>query len=123
MTADNGHEGRTLASLAFALGLWATVLGLLNIMFGIGGTAENKLKVVWAAYLSVGQLYPHLYVDDMVFRPASDSVFMILSIGLMAWGGRCLHNSTEGGIPVCRNIRQGICRGTVEGIFDFRFSH
>ena len=98
MTADNGHEGRTLASLAFALGLWATVLGLLNIMFGIGGTAENKLKVVWAAYLSVGQLYPHLYVDDMVFRPASDSVFMILSIGLMAWGGRCLHNSTEGGI-------------------------
>ena len=98
MTADNRQEGRTLASLAFALGLWATVLGLLNIMFGIGGTAENKLKVVWAAYLSVGQLYPHLYVDDMVFRPASDSVFMILSIGLMAWGGRCLHNSTEGGI-------------------------
>ena len=46
MTADDGHEGRTLASLAFALGLWATVLGILNIVYGIGGTAENKMKVV-----------------------------------------------------------------------------
>ena len=98
MSTDNGHGGRTLASLAFALGLWATVLGILNIMFGIGGTAENKLKVVWAAYLSVGQLYPDLFVDDMVYRPMSDSVFMALSIGLMAWGGNCLHKSTEGGI-------------------------
>jgi len=98
MTAEDGHEGRSLASLAFALGLWATVLGLLNIICGIGGTAENKLKVVWAAYLSVGQLYPDLFTSDMVYRPFSDTVFMALSIGLMAWGGRCLHNSTEGGI-------------------------
>jgi len=98
MTADDGHEGRTLASLAFALGLWATVLGILNIMCGIGGTAENKLKVVWAAYLSVGQLYPELFTSDMVYRPASDSVFMLLSLGLMAWGGLRLQKSTEGGI-------------------------
>ena len=98
MTAENGHEGRALASLAFALGLWATILGVLNITCGIGGTAENKLKVVWAAYLSVGQLYPDLFTTDMVYRPMSDSVFMILSIGLMGWGGRCIHNSTEGGI-------------------------
>ena len=98
MTAEDGHDGRTLASLAFALGLWATILGILNIVYGIGGTAENKMKVVWAAYLSVGQLYPDLYTADMVYRPASDSVFMILSIGLMALGGRCLHKSTEGGI-------------------------
>jgi hypothetical protein len=98
MTEDNDHGGRTLASLAFALGLWATLLGILNIVFGIGGTAESKMKVVWAAYLSVGQLYPDLFVDDMVYRPFSDTVFMILSVGLMVWGGRCLHNSTEGGI-------------------------
>ena len=98
MTAENGHEGRALASLAFALGLWATILGVLNITCGIGGTAENKLKVVWAAYLSVGKLYPDLFTADMVYRPMSDSVFMILSIGLMGWGGRCIHNSTEGGI-------------------------
>ena len=65
MTAENGHGGRGLASLAFALGMWATILGILNIMYGIGGTAENKLKVVWAAYLSVGQLYPCLlYTSD-----------------------------------------------------------
>ena len=96
-TADAGHDGRTLASLAFALGLWATILGILNIVYGIGGTTENKMKVVWAAYLSVGQLYPDLFTADMVYRPFSDSVFMILSIGLMTWGGRCLHNSTEGG--------------------------
>ena len=31
MTAENGHEGRALASLAFGLGLWATILGVLNI--------------------------------------------------------------------------------------------
>jgi hypothetical protein len=105
MTAEDGQDGRSLASLAFALGLWATVLGLLNIMFGIGGTAENKLKVVWAAYLSVGQLYPDLFTSDMVFRPYSDSVFMLLAIGLMAWGGRHLHNSTDGGITAwIRNV-------------------
>mgnify|MGYP001808892785 CR=1 FL=1 len=98
MTAEDGHEGRSLASLAFALGLWATVLGLLNIMFGISGTEENPRKLVWAAYLSVGQLYPDYDVADMVFRPFSDTVFMALAIGLMAWGGRYLHNSTEGGI-------------------------
>lgn len=98
MTAENGHGGRGLSSIAFALGLWATILGILNITCGIGGTAENKLKVVWAAYLSVGQLYPDLFTSDMVYRPMSDTVFMALSIGLMAWGGRCIHNSTEGGI-------------------------
>ena len=98
MTAEDGREGRTLATLAFALGVWGAVLGILNIVYGIGGSGEHKLKVVWAAYLSVGQLYPDLYVDDMVFRPMSDTVFMILSIGLIAWGGSCLHKSTEGGI-------------------------
>ena len=60
MTVENGREGRTLATLAFALGVWATVLGVLNILYGIGGSGEHKLKVVWAAYLSVGQLYPCL---------------------------------------------------------------
>ena len=95
MSAGNGHDGRGLASLAFALGLWATILGILNIMYGIGG---NNRKVVWAAYLSVGQLYPDLFTTDMVYRPFSDSVFLALSIGLMGWGGRCIHNSTDGGI-------------------------
>ena len=98
MTAENEHGGRGLASIGFALGLWATILGILNIMCGIGGTAENKLKVVWAAYLSVGQLYPDLFTADMVYRPFSDSVFLVLSIGLMGLGGRCIHNSTEGGM-------------------------
>ncbi|MEE2759672.1 MAG: hypothetical protein VYA86_06820 [Candidatus Thermoplasmatota archaeon] len=98
MSTDDGREGRTLATLAFALGVWGMALGILNIMFGIGGSGEHKLKVVWAAYLSVGQLYPDLYVDDMVYRPMSDTVFMILTIGLTAWGGSCLHKSTEGGI-------------------------
>ena len=98
MTAEDGREGRTLATLAFALGVWATALGVLNILYGIGGSGEHKLKVVWAAYLSVGQLYPDLYVDDMVYRPMSDTVFMILALGLTAWGGVRLHNSTEGGV-------------------------
>ena len=98
MTAEDSQQGRSLASLAFALGLWATVLGLLNITHGISGSAEHPRKLVWAAYLSVGQLYPDYDVADMVYRPFSDTVFMALSIGLMAWGGRKLHNSTEGGI-------------------------
>ena len=83
MTAEDGREGRTLATLAFALGVWATVLGVLNILYGIGGSGEHKLKVVWAAYLSVGQLYPDLYVADMVYRPMSDTVFMILAPDLL----------------------------------------
>ncbi|HII63625.1 MAG TPA: hypothetical protein HA279_08375, partial [Candidatus Poseidoniaceae archaeon] len=37
MTAEDGREGRTLATLAFALGVWATILGVLNILYGIGG--------------------------------------------------------------------------------------
>ena len=98
MTEDNNRGSRSLASLAFALGIWGTMLGILNILFGIGGTAESKMKVVWAAYLSVGQLYPDLFVNDMVYRPYSDTIFMILVIGLTAWSGRQLHNSTEGGI-------------------------
>ena len=98
MSTDDGREGRTLATLAFALGVWGMALRILNIMFGIGGSGEHKLKVVWAAYLSVGQLYPDLYVDDMVYRPMSDTVFMTLTIGLTTWGGSCLHKSTEGGI-------------------------
>jgi len=99
MTTDDGsRDCRMLASLAFGLGLWAVMLGVINILFGAHGTPENKLKVVWAAYLSMGTLYPDLYTTDMVFRPFSDTVFMILGLGLTAWGGKCLHESTEGGI-------------------------
>ena len=95
--ADGGNC-RTLAGLAFGLGLWASILGIINIMCGAHGTPDHKLKVVWAAYLSMGTLYPHLYTTDMVFRPYSDSVFMLLSVGLMAWGAKHLHDSTDGGI-------------------------
>jgi hypothetical protein len=97
-TGNSEGDSRTVATLAFVLGLWATCLGVINLVYGAYGTPENKLKVVWAAYLSMGTLYPDLYTADMVYRPASDSVFMILSLGLTIWGGKQLHDSTEGGI-------------------------
>ncbi len=98
--ADNERGGgsRAVSTLALILGLWATCLGVINIIFGAHGTPENKLKVVWAAYLSMGSLYPDLYTTDTVFRPYSDSVFMLLAVGLTAWGGKTLHDSTEGGL-------------------------
>jgi len=97
MSTNNDGDGRIIASLAVGLGLWGSILGILNIISGIGGSPEQKLKVVWAAYLSMGQLYPDLYTSDMVFRPWSDSVFMLLNLGLFGWGAKCLHESTEGG--------------------------
>ena len=99
MAADERGGGScAIATLAFILGLWATCLGIINIMFGAHGTPEHKLKVVWAAYLSMGSLYPDLYTTDMVFRPFSDSVFMLLSLGLTGWGAKTLHDSTDGGL-------------------------
>lgn len=98
MTSEGSGDCRTLSALGFGLGAWALLLGVINILCGAHGTPENKLKVVWAAYLSMGTLYPDLYTTDMVFRPFSDGVFMLMAIGLTGYCGHCLHKSTEGGI-------------------------
>jgi hypothetical protein len=97
MTSEGKGDCRCLASLGFGLGVWALVLGVINLVCGAYGSPENKFKVVWAAYLSMGSLYPDLYTADMVFRPYSDTIFLLLGATLTGVCAKCIHDQTEGG--------------------------
>ncbi len=94
---DDSGRCQTIATFSFALGIYTTILWIVNTISGAYGSPGATKKVVWASALSMGELYPHYYVDDMSFRPYSDTVFLLISLGLLGYGAWKLHEGTEGG--------------------------
>lgn len=86
--------GKAFSSLIFGLGVWGLILGVVNVIWGVVVIGERK--VVWAGYLTMGYLWDEPY-SEMIFRPYSDSVFILMAIAGMAWGFVGINKSVEGG--------------------------